>query len=155
MTADDHPRTLDLEGILSCLPHRQPFLLVDRVLDYSLDGELWLKALKNVTFNEPFFAGHFPDHPIMPGVLVLEAMAQAAGVMVQLWHRRRNEHCPMFYLVKIDKARFTGMIHPGDQLIMEIHQRRTLRNMGVYEGTTSIDGKVVARAEFLCAEKRD
>ena len=142
---------LDVERISEILPHRYPFLMIDRVLDYKLNE--WLRAIKNVTFNEPQFAGHFPGHPVMPGVLLLESMAQAAGVLGQLAMEDDPTKEPMFYLVKIDKARFNQLVVPGDQVVIEVKQQRRIRNMGVYAGTASVDDKVVARAEYLCAER--
>ncbi len=142
---------VDVERISEILPHRYPFLMIDRVIDYRI-GE-WLKAIKNVTVNEPQFSGHFPNHPVMPGVLILEAMAQASGVLAQLAVEQDPTATPMFYLVKIDKARFSQIVVPGDQIELEVTQKRMIRNMGLYNGTASVDGKLVARAEFLCAER--
>ena len=146
--------SLDIEEILSALPHRYPFLLVDRVLDYQLEPQPKLRALKNVSVNEGFFQGHFPNHPVMPGVLVIEAMAQAAGVLTQLKQRAIGRECPLFYLVKVDKARFTQLVRPGDQLILEVQEKRVIRGMAQYQGQTLIDGKLAASAEFFCAERR-
>ena len=146
--------SLDIEEILSALPHRYPFLLVDRVLYYQLEPQPKLRALKNVSVNECFFQGHFPNHPVMPGVLVIEAMAQAAGVLTQLKQRAIGRECPLFYLVKVDKARFTQLVRPGDQLILEVQEKRVIRGMAQYQGQTLIDGKLAASAEFFCAERR-
>jgi len=146
----------DIERILQLLPHRYPFLLIDRVLEYrpaNGDNSPSLSALKNVTFNEPFFQGHFPNHPVMPGVLVIEAMAQAAGCLAHLDARGEQAENQLFYLVKVDKARFTRVIVPGDQLIFEVRQQRLMRNMGLYACTTSVGGDTVASAELLCAAK--
>lgn len=145
---------LDIEDILSALPHRYPFLLVDRVLDYQLEPTPRLRGLKNVSVNEGFFQGHFPDHPVMPGVLLIEAMAQAAGVLTQLKQRAIGRECPLFYLVKVDKARFTQLVRPGDQLILEVEEKRVIRGMAQYKGQVLIDGKMAASAEFFCAERR-
>ena len=119
------------------------------MLSYELDQKL--TAIKNVTINEPFFPGHFPDHPVMPGVLILEALAQASGVLAQLSLEDRPEANPLFYLVKIDKARFSQVVTPGDQLILNVEQKRMIRRMGQYICTASVDGKTVASAEILCA----
>lgn len=146
-------RTVDIEGILDLLPHRYPFLLVDRVLSYELEPRPRIRALKNVTFNEPFFQGHFPRHPVMPGVLILEAMAQAAGCLAHLGRSASQQENQLFYLVKIDKARFSRIVVPGDQLIFEVEQKRLMRNMGVYEARSLIDDQVVASAELMCAAK--
>ena len=147
--ADD--KIVRIDRIMECLPHRYPFLLVDRVLDYELGK--WLKAVKNVTINEPFFQGHFPNHPVMPGVLVLEALAQASGVLAQLAVEQDPTANPLFYLVKIDKARFSRVVTPGDQLVLIVEQKRMLRKMGLYQCAAEVDGQVVASAEMLCAER--
>jgi 3-hydroxyacyl-[acyl-carrier-protein] dehydratase len=144
---------VDVVGIMGLLPHRYPFLLVDRVTE--LDPGKRVRAVKNVTFNEPFFQGHFPGNPVMPGVLVIEAMAQAGGLLTQLSQPRdgsgRERH---FYLVKVDNARFTRMVVPGDQLTLDVTLKRTIRNMALYVGKASVDGNEVACAEILCAEAR-
>lgn len=142
---------VDIQEILKALPHRYPFLLVDKVLDYRPNQ--WLKGVKNVTMNEPFFQGHFPDHPVMPGVLILEALAQASGVLNYLSGAREAGYNPLYYLVKIDKARFTQTVLPGDQLILEVTQKRVLRKMALSACEASVDGDVVASAEILCAER--
>lgn len=148
-------KQVDIERILELLPHRYPFLLVDRVLDYSLDGKPHIRALKNVTINEPFFQGHFPGHPVMPGVLLLEAMAQAAGCLAHLAREANGEDNRLYYLVKIDKARFNRVVVPGDQLVFEVTQKRLMRNMGLYEATVLVDDKPAASAELLCAARPD
>lgn len=146
---------VDIEKILDLLPHRYPFLLVDRVLDYQLGDAPRIRALKNVTFNEPFFQGHFPGHPVMPGVLLLEAMAQAAGCLAHLGREAAGEDSRLFYLVKIDKARFSRTVVPGDQLVFEVAQKRLMRNMGLYAAKTLIGDEPVASAELLCAARPD
>jgi len=147
------PQTCDVEAIMAMLPHRYPFLMVDRVLGYEVGKSL--RAIKNVTVNEPFFQGHFPGHPVMPGVMIIEAMAQAAGLLVQLSAppRAEGEPQPIFYLVKVDKARFNRIVVPGDQLVFEVELLRTLRNMGLYACRALVDGTEVASAEMLCARK--
>jgi 3-hydroxyacyl-[acyl-carrier-protein] dehydratase len=144
---------VDVTRIQGMLPHRYPFLLVDRVLE--IDPHKRLRAIKNVTINEPFFQGHFPGHPVMPGVLVIEAMAQAAGLLTQLSEppRAPGVEQPLYYLVKVDKARFSRPVVPGDQLSLEVEQKRMLRRMGLYECRALVDGQVVASAEILCAEQ--
>lgn len=145
---------LDVEQIQDLLPHRYPFLLVDRVIDV-VPGQR-IVALKNVSINEPCFAGHFPGHPIMPGVLIVEAMAQAAGVLVRLTAAQRGDHSrPLFYLVKVDRARFSAMVVPGDQLRMEVSIKRMLRGMGVFEGRAFVGDKEVASCELVCAGRND
>lgn len=140
---------IDVEKILRLLPHRYPFLLVDRVVDYKL-GE-YLTAIKNVTFNEPHFNGHFPKHPVMPGVLIIEAMAQASGILSRLAIGELNDEDDIFYLVKVDKAKFTKTVVPGDQLFLHVEIKRRMRNMVQYICQAKVDGKVVAKAELLCA----
>lgn len=144
---------VDIERIFRLLPHRYPFLLVDRVLDWSLDDPPRIHALKNVTINEPFFQGHFPDHPVMPGVLILEAMAQAAGCLAHLAREQADEPKQLFYLVKIDKARFAKTVVPGDQLHFHVRQKRLVRGMGLYEAETCVEERRVASCEMLCAAR--
>lgn len=144
---------IDIERVLELLPHRYPFLLVDRVLEYHLDENPRIRALKNVTMNEPFFQGHFPGHPVMPGVLIIEAMAQAAGCLAQLAIQASQAKEQLYYLVKIDNARFSKIVVPGDQLIFEVQQKRLVRGMGMYQAETYVDGKKVASADLLCAAR--
>ncbi|HEY5781144.1 MAG TPA: 3-hydroxyacyl-ACP dehydratase FabZ, partial [Lysobacter sp.] len=108
---------LDVTAIQAMLPHRYPFLLVDRVVEFEAHKRI--VAIKNVTINEPFFQGHFPGHPVMPGVLVIEALAQAGGILTQLSHQSGTEG-KLFYLVKIDGAKFSRMVVPGDRLELEV-----------------------------------
>ena len=143
---------VDVNAIMAILPHRYPFLLVDRVV--ALEPNTRLTAIKNVTVNEPFFQGHFPGHPVMPGVLVIEAMAQAAGLLTQLSAGPRDpEENLMYYLVKVDKARFSRTVVPGDQLVLEVFQKRLIKRMGFYDCRALVDGEEVASAEILCAER--
>jgi 3-hydroxyacyl-[acyl-carrier-protein] dehydratase len=144
---------LDVRDILAALPHRYPFLLVDRVLDYR-PGER-LRALKNVTFNEPFFQGHFPGHPVMPGVLIIESLAQACGLLVHVSRKDDGSKNALYYLVKVDKAKFTRIVGPGDQLILEVELKRMIRSMGLFYCVAKVDGKAVAEAELMCAERND
>ncbi len=141
---------LGVEQIAALLPHRYPFLLIDRVTAFDLNKSV--TAIKNVTTNEPFFQGHFPGHPVMPGVLIIESMAQAAGVLIMLSESRDPAQPVVFYLVKVDKVRFNRVVVPGDQLRLEIEHKRRLRNMSQFFGRAIVDGKVAAEAEFLCAE---
>jgi len=142
---------VDVTRIQELLPHRYPFLLVDRVLE--LEANKRILAVKNVSINEPFFQGHFPGHPVMPGVLVLEALAQAGGLLTQLSASGVDAGDEkLFYLVKIDNARFARMVVPGDQLMLEVKLKRVIRNMAMYECSASVDGKQVASADILCAE---
>ncbi|MDQ3494962.1 MAG: 3-hydroxyacyl-ACP dehydratase FabZ [Pseudomonadota bacterium] len=143
---------LDVAAIQKLLPHRFPFLLIDRVVEFEAHKRVL--AHKNVSINEWFFQGHFPRHAVMPGVLVIEALAQAGGVLMQL---TRGGSCEggLSYLVKIDNARFSSMVEPGDRLELEVTIKREIRNMVVYAGIARVDGREVARAEILCAEVRD
>ena len=146
---------VDVTRIQGLLPHRYPFLLVDRVLE--LEPHQRILAMKNVSVNEPFFQGHFPGHPVMPGVLVVEAMAQAGGLLTQLSLQQDgggDKQEKLFYLVKVDNARFSKMVVPGDQLLLEVRLKRQIRNMAQYESVARVDGKEVASAEILCAEGR-
>jgi len=145
-----HPVQLpvDVAGIQKLLPHRYPFLLVDRVVE--LEPQKRVLAYKNVSVNEPFFNGHFPGHPVMPGVLVIEALAQAGGLLTQL----SGHDCTgsLFYLVKVDNARFSRMVVPGDRLELDVTLKRNIRNMALYTGVARVDGQEAASAEILCAE---
>ena len=142
---------LDAAGIQKLLPHRYPFLLVDRVMEIEPDKRIL--AYKNITQNEPFFTGHFPGKPIMPGVLIIEALAQAGGLLTQLSHIGETDN-RMFYMVKVESARFKKMVVPGDRLDLDVTIKRVIRNMAVYEGIARVDGVEVATAEVLCAEDR-
>jgi 3-hydroxyacyl-[acyl-carrier-protein] dehydratase len=144
-------KQLDIGGILDHLPHRYPFLLIDRVVDYK-EGE-WLRGYKNVTFNEPFFTGHFPQDPIMPGVLILEALAQATGLLAFRTAERHADKNSLYFLVGIDKARFKQPVVPGDQLGLDVKVKAVKRGLWVFEGGARVDGKVVASAELMCTER--
>jgi 3-hydroxyacyl-[acyl-carrier-protein] dehydratase len=144
---------IGIAGIQNLLPHRYPFLLIDRVIAFERDKRV--VAHKNVTINEPFFQGHFPGHPVMPGVLVVEALAQTGGMLYQLSNCTGGGADKIFYLVKIDNAKFTRMVVPGDRLELEVEIKRRIRNMAQYAGVARVDGKQVACAEFLCAEAQD
>lgn len=136
---------------MEMLPHRYPFQLVDRVVSWQSEPVKKLTAIKNVTINEPYFMGHFPGNPIMPGVLIIEALAQASGVLAFVTRSAEESKKGLYYLVKIDKARFNKTVVPGDQLVLEVTQKRMVRGMGQYECEALVDGKQVARAEVLCA----
>ncbi len=145
---------INVEQIQELLPHRYPFLLVDRVVEIVPDVSV--VAIKNATINEPFFQGHFPGHPVMPGVLIVEAMAQAAGLLTQLSRRAKGDDgSPLFYLVKVDNARFSAPVVPGDQLRLEVTQKRLVRGMGLFIARTLVDGKEVASCELMCAARSD
>jgi beta-hydroxyacyl-ACP dehydratase FabZ len=136
---------LDIDAIREILPHRYPFLLVDRIEE--LDAER-VVGIKNVTVNEPFFAGHFPDYPVMPGVLIIEAMAQVAGVLVLNGIADRKSK--LVLLAGVDGAKFRKPVRPGDQLRMEMKVLRSRASMAKVSGTATVDGAVVAEAEILC-----
>ena len=137
---------LDVEGIQRLLPHRPPFLLVDRVVLYEPGKRL--VALKSVTMGEPFFAGHFPGHPVMPGVLVLEALAQAAALLAYL-DLKDTARRKVTYLMGIDAARFRRTVVPGDQLELEVEAVRHKGAVWKTGGTARVDGQVAAEAEYL------
>jgi len=143
---------VDVAGIQRLLPHRYPFLLVDRVV--ALEPNKRVLAYKNVSINEPFFQGHFPGKPVMPGVLVIEALAQAGGLLTQLSSAPGDPLTETFYLVKVDNAKFSNMVVPGDRLELDVELRRRIRNMAQYVGIARVDGQQVACAEILCAASR-
>ena len=138
-------RTLDIDAIREILPHRYPFLLVDRIEELETERVV---GIKNVTVNEPFFAGHFPDYPVMPGVLIIEAMAQVAGVLVLSGIPNRKDK--LVLLAGVDGAKFRKPVRPGDQLRMEMKVLRSRATMAKVSGTATVDGVVVAEAEILC-----
>ena len=142
---------MDITEVLQYLPHRYPFLLIDRVLEIELGKSL--TALKNVSFNEPFFQGHFPQHPIMPGVLILEALAQATGILAFKSAGEKPNRNAMYYFVGIDKARFKRPVVPGDQLILEVCLERIRRDIGLFSAQARVDGNVVASADLMCARR--
>jgi len=142
---------IESAAIEKILPHRYPFLLIDRVISYTLEPEVTLTGIKNVSINEPFFAGHFPENPVMPGVLILESMAQACGVLAYVALATDGDLGGIYYLVKIDNARFTRKVVPGDQLLLEVTQKRLMRGMGKYEARASVNGERVASCDIMCA----
>jgi len=143
--------TLDINEIFQHLPHRYPFLLVDRVTECR-PGE-FLQAYKNVTYNEPYFTGHFPQKPIMPGVLIMEALAQATGILAFRTVEQKPDGNSIYYLVGIDNARFKQPVGPGDQLILEVEFIKSMRGVWKFNGTARVDDKVVASAVLMCAER--
>jgi 3-hydroxyacyl-[acyl-carrier-protein] dehydratase len=140
---------LDIQGILERLPHRYPFLLVDRVLE-CLPGK-HIRALKNVSVNEPFFPGHFPRHPVMPGVLIIEALAQAAGILCFVTANVIPDDNTRFYFVGIDKARFRKPVLPGDQLLLTAQVERSLKGIWRFSTTALVEDREVAHAEIMVA----
>jgi 3-hydroxyacyl-[acyl-carrier-protein] dehydratase len=143
------PFQMDIEAIMQQLPHRYPFLLVDRVLE-CVPGE-YILALKNVTFNEPFFTGHFPHRPLMPGVMIIEALAQASGLLAFKTAGVVPNHDTRFYFVAIDNARFRKPVEPGDQLILRVTLKRAFKGIWKFHGVAQVDGKEVASAELMVA----
>ena len=145
----------EIRTIMEYLPHRYPFLLIDKVISVELGEVKKITGLKNVTINEPFFTGHFPDNPVMPGVLIIEAMAQAAGMLTHLSAASEGKKGKLYYLVKVDNARFNKIVSPGDQLILDVVEKRIMRGMGQYSCMASVDGKKVASCEILCAGRKE
>ena len=145
MSTSVSTRPLDIDAIREILPHRYPFLLVDRIDELEADRVV---GIKNVTVNEPFFAGHFPDYPVMPGVLIIEAMAQVAGVLVLSGIPDRKSK--LVLLAGVDGAKFRKPVRPGDQLRMEMKILRSRASMAKVSGVATVDGTIVAEAEMLC-----
>ena len=143
--------TMDIYKVLKLLPHRYPFLLIDRVLEFEKDTRLL--ALKNVTYNEPYFNGHFPIHPVMPGVLIVEAMAQATGLLAMESNPETVSDTTIYLFVGIDKARFKRPVEPGDQLLIEVEQKAMKRGIGIFSGTARVDGQIAATAQIMCTAK--
>ena len=143
------PIQLDMQAILERLPHRYPFLLIDRVLECHPGASI--RALKNVTYNEPYFPGHFPGRPVMPGVIIIEAMAQAAGILCFVTANVIPDAKTRFFFVGIDKARFRRPVVPGDQLILTAQLQRTLKGIWRYSTAASVGEHEVAHAEMMVA----
>lgn len=142
---------MDIHGILKYLPHRYPFLLIDRVINY-VPGQS-LTAIKNVSYNEPYFVGHFPVQPVMPGVLILEALAQATGILAFRTTDSQPKDGSLYYLVGIDKARFKKPVEPGDQMVLEVKLERNMRNIWFFSAEARVDGDIAASADIMCASK--
>ncbi len=142
---------MDIHAILEHLPHRYPMLLVDRVLEL-VPGERIL-ALKNVSINEPFFPGHYPHHPVMPGVLVIEAMAQAAALLSFKSMGEKSDAKSVYYFVGIDAARFKRPVVPGDQMMLEVSVKATRRGIWKFSAQAKVEGQVAAEAELMCTER--
>ena len=143
---------LDILAIMQYLPHRYPFLLIDRVLE--LEAAKRIVAVKNVAISEPFFQGHFPENPIMPGVMILEAMAQAAAILSYKTFNRDSTENLLYYFVGIDKARFKKPVIPGDQLVLDVTMIRNVRGIGKFTALARVEESVVAEAELLCTIKQ-
>jgi len=151
MTNEITSTSMDIHEILDHLPHRYPFVLIDRVLSMELGKEI--TAIKNVSINEPFFPGHFPYHPVMPGVLIIEAMAQAAAVLSFKTMDVKPSDDSVYYFAGIDNARFKKPVSPGDQIVLNVKIDRILKGIWKYSGVASVDGAVVAEAQMMCILK--
>jgi len=143
--------SMDIRAVLAQLPHRYPFLLVDRVVE-CVPGKR-IEAIKNVTINEPFFSGHFPGRPVMPGVMILEALAQAAGILAFKTAGVEPDENSRFYFVGIDKARFRRPVEPGDQIVLKATLKRAIRGIWKFETVAEVEGKVAASATMMVAPK--
>ena len=143
---------MDIHEILEYLPHRYPFLLIDRVVE--VDPGKSIHAYKNVTINEPFFVGHFPHHPVMPGVLIMEALAQAAGILSFKTEDKKPTESDVFYFAGIDEARFKRPVMAGDQLHLHVQLERQMRGVWKFYAEAKVDGQLAASAKLMCA-KRD
>jgi 3-hydroxyacyl-[acyl-carrier-protein] dehydratase len=139
--------TFDIQEILEFLPHRYPFLLIDRITEF--ESQKRLVAIKNVTINEPFFQGHFPGYPIMPGVLVVEAMAQAGGIIMM--HELEDRHSKLVVFTGIERAKFRRPVTPGDQLRIEVEVLSFRSRAGKIQGRATVDGKLACEATLTCA----
>jgi 3-hydroxyacyl-[acyl-carrier-protein] dehydratase len=151
MTDNIESTSMDIHEILEHLPHRYPFVLIDRIISMELGKEI--TALKNVTINEPFFPGHFPHHPVMPGVLIVEAMAQAAAVLSFKTMGAKPSDDSVYYFAGIDSARFKKPVSPGDQVILNVKIDRILKGIWKYIGVARVDGVIVAEAQMMCILK--
>jgi 3-hydroxyacyl-[acyl-carrier-protein] dehydratase len=140
--------SLDIRQVLEYLPHRYPFVMIDRVLSYTAGKNI--VALKNVTINEPFFPGHFPHHPVMPGVLIVEAMAQAAAVLTFTTENHKADERMVYYFVGIDNARFKRPVTPGDALHLDVSLVRHARGLWKFHGIARVDDALAAEADIMC-----
>lgn len=151
MTNNTVSTSMDIHEILEHLPHRYPFVLIDRVVSMELGKEI--TAIKNVSVNEPYFPGHFPYHPVMPGVLIVEAMAQAAAILSFKTMDTKPSDDSVYYFAGIDSARFKKPVSPGDQIVLNVKIDRILKGIWKYSGVASVDGTVVAEAQMMCILK--
>jgi 3-hydroxyacyl-[acyl-carrier-protein] dehydratase len=142
---------MDIHEILDHLPHRYPFILVDRVVSMELGKEI--TAIKNVTINEPYFPGHFSYHPVMPGVLIVEALAQAAALLSFKTMNTKPTEDSVYYFAGIDNARFKKPVNPGDQILLHVKIDRVLKGIWKYSGTATVDNDIVAEANMMCILK--
>jgi 3-hydroxyacyl-[acyl-carrier-protein] dehydratase len=143
--------SMDIHEILDHLPHRYPFVLVDRVISMELGKEI--TAIKNVTINEPYFPGHFSYHPVMPGVLIVEALAQAAALLSFKTMDTKPTEDSVYYFAGIDNARFKKPVNPGDQIVLHVKIDRVLKGIWKYSGTATVDKEIVAEANMMCILK--
>ena len=143
--------SLDIDAIKACLPHRYPFLMVDKVLSYEVNKTL--TAVKNVTANEPYFQGHFPNKPVMPGVLIIEAMAQATGLLGCLSTDNNGLDDSLYYLVAVDKARFRRPVGPGDQLVITVEFEKAKRGIWCFDVTAKVEDELAAAANLMTTKK--
>ena len=143
--------SMDIHEILDHLPHRYPFILVDRVISMELGKEI--TAIKNVTINEPYFPGHFSYHPVMPGVLIVEALAQAAALLSFKTMDTKPTENSVYYFAGIDSARFKKPVNPGDQIILHVKIDRVLKGIWKYTGSSTVDNEFVAEANMMCILK--
>lgn len=148
MTEEKIPDSIDIIEILKLLPHRYPFVMVDRITSMDLGKNI--VGIKNVTINEPFFQGHFPERPVMPGVLILEGMAQVGGIMA-FYSYPENIGKKLLYFAGIDKARFRKVVVPGDQVVMKLELLKQKRGIMVMAGKAYVDDKLVAEAELMAS----
>jgi 3-hydroxyacyl-[acyl-carrier-protein] dehydratase len=144
---------MEIREILNYLPHRFPFLLIDRVL--SCEPGKKIVAIKNVSSNEPYFQGHFPGNPVMPGVMILESLAQAAAILSFLSQKRHSTQNLLYYFVGIDRARFKRPVVPGDQLTLDVTLARQVRGIAKFVAVATVAEAVVTEAEFLCTIKEE
>lgn len=151
-TTETSYSSIDIHQILKRLPHRYPFLLVDRVL--QSDGATEITALKNVTINEPFFGGHFPNRPVMPGVLILEAMAQASALLLLPPDSNQIDPDVVYYFAGIDNARFKRPVEPGDQLLLHVRAERARAGIYKFHATATVAGELACEADLMCTVRR-
>lgn len=141
---------IEARELMKYLPHRYPFLLIDRVVDYQAGK--WLKAVKNISVNEPCFVGHFPEEPIFPGVLILESLAQASGVLACLTNGKLDNE--LYYFASIDNARFKRPVLPGDQLVLDITYVKERRGISLFHAKATVDGNLACEADLMCARRK-
>ncbi|WP_442778824.1 3-hydroxyacyl-ACP dehydratase FabZ [Avibacterium sp. 20-15] len=149
MTTEQTAKVIEAKEIMALLPHRYPFLLVDRVTDFE-EGK-WLKAIKNISVNEPCFTGHFPGEPILPGVLILEALAQSMGILAFKTHELQGGE--LFYFAGIDDARFKRPVLPGDQMELYVEVIKERRGITAFTGIATVNGEVACEAKLMCARR--